>query len=223
MDGGDAHPQLRRILRRLRNSNGRDMKEDTHSAEGIDSLAASASRPNFVPLLSCACLGRAVLFRGNVSARDEGGSEGEGAGRTWRRRGGGSGRWGRVFFAGLVAVAAVVQPAAAFVPSVGTMSQGGVGWRVNKVHSNVWHAPRIGLGIMERGGAGCGAAAAVMLAKSGRARKKPGTVAENKQAKFNYQIDEKFECGIALVGTEVKSCRAGHIQIGVSLCVFGCV
>ena len=40
-----------------------------------------------------------------------------------------------------------------------------------------------------------------------------GTIAENKQAKFNFQIDEKFECGIALVGTEVKSCRAGKCNI----------
>ena len=51
-----------------------------------------------------------------------------------------------------------------------------------------------------------------MLAK-GKQKKKPGTVAENRQAKFNYQIDEKFECGIVLVGTEVKSCRAGKCNI----------
>ena len=53
-----------------------------------------------------------------------------------------------------------------------------------------------------------------MLAKGGKAKKKPGTVAENRQAKFNFQIEEKFECGIVLVGTEVKSCRAGKMQIG---------
>lgn len=35
----------------------------------------------------------------------------------------------------------------------------------------------------------------VMLAKGGKKKKKPGTVAENKQARFNYQIDQKFECG----------------------------
>ena len=34
-----------------------------------------------------------------------------------------------------------------------------------------------------------------MLAKGGKKKKKPGTVAENKQARFNYQIDQKFECG----------------------------
>lgn len=38
-------------------------------------------------------------------------------------------------------------------------------------------------------------------------------MAENRQAKFNYQIAEKFECGMVLFGTEVKSCRAGKVQI----------
>ena len=35
-------------------------------------------------------------------------------------------------------------------------------------------------------------------------------VAENRKARFNYEIGEKFEAGIALTGTEVKSLRLGR-------------
>ena len=48
------------------------------------------------------------------------------------------------------------------------------------------------------------------------ARPKPSTfdkvksVAENRRARFDYFIDEKFEAGIALTGTEVKSLRSGE-------------
>ena len=34
-------------------------------------------------------------------------------------------------------------------------------------------------------------------------------VADNRKARFNYEIGETFEAGIALTGTEVKSLRAG--------------
>jgi SsrA-binding protein len=36
------------------------------------------------------------------------------------------------------------------------------------------------------------------------------TVAENRRARFDYFIEEKFEAGIALAGTEVKSLRFGE-------------
>ena len=39
-------------------------------------------------------------------------------------------------------------------------------------------------------------------------------VAENRKARFNYAIGEKFEAGIALTGSEVKSVRGGHVQLG---------
>ncbi len=39
------------------------------------------------------------------------------------------------------------------------------------------------------------------------------TVAVNKQARFNYFIEETYEAGIMLVGTEVKSLRLGHANI----------
>ncbi|MEO6388793.1 MAG: SsrA-binding protein SmpB [Croceibacterium sp.] len=39
------------------------------------------------------------------------------------------------------------------------------------------------------------------------------TVAENRRARFDYFIEDKFEAGIALSGTEVKSLRGGEGSI----------
>lgn len=41
-------------------------------------------------------------------------------------------------------------------------------------------------------------------------------VAENRRARYNYEIGETFEAGIALVGTEVKSLRTGKATIAES-------
>ena len=41
-------------------------------------------------------------------------------------------------------------------------------------------------------------------------------IADNRRARFNYQIGEVFEAGIALTGSEVKSLRAGKASIGES-------
>lgn len=41
-------------------------------------------------------------------------------------------------------------------------------------------------------------------------------VAENRKARHNYFIDDEVEAGIVLAGTEVKSLRAGHANIGES-------
>lgn len=38
-------------------------------------------------------------------------------------------------------------------------------------------------------------------------------IARNKKANFDYFILDKFECGIELVGTEVKSIREGKVSI----------
>jgi SsrA-binding protein len=46
--------------------------------------------------------------------------------------------------------------------------------------------------------------------------RKPRVVADNRKARFNYFIDETFEAGIALTGTEVKSLRLGKATIGES-------
>lgn len=48
-------------------------------------------------------------------------------------------------------------------------------------------------------------------AAAGPARPRP--VATNRRARYDYDILETFECGIALVGSEVKSLRAGKAQL----------
>ena len=52
-----------------------------------------------------------------------------------------------------------------------------------------------------------------MAAKNERAFK---VVADNRKARFNYEIGDTFEAGIALTGTEVKSLRQGKATIGES-------
>src|SRR3954469_19850738 len=41
-------------------------------------------------------------------------------------------------------------------------------------------------------------------------------VSDNRKARFNYEIGEVFEAGIALTGSEVKSLRTGKASIGES-------
>jgi SsrA-binding protein len=38
-------------------------------------------------------------------------------------------------------------------------------------------------------------------------------IVKNRRALFDYAIDERFEAGIALVGSEVKSMRAGKVDV----------
>ena len=52
-----------------------------------------------------------------------------------------------------------------------------------------------------------------MAAKTDR---KLRVVADNRKARFNYEIGEIFEAGVALTGTEVKSLRAGKATIAES-------
>lgn len=44
--------------------------------------------------------------------------------------------------------------------------------------------------------------------------------AENRKAYFNYTILEKFEAGMVLIGTEVKSIKSGRIDLAGSYIVF---
>ena len=44
-------------------------------------------------------------------------------------------------------------------------------------------------------------------------------IAQNRKAKFNYQITEKIEVGIVLKGSEVKSIRSGNVAIENSYAV----
>ncbi len=49
-------------------------------------------------------------------------------------------------------------------------------------------------------------------------KKMTKTIAQNKKAYHDYFVDEKFEVGIALAGTEVKSIRQGNINLKDSYC-----
>jgi len=61
------------------------------------------------------------------------------------------------------------------------------------------------------GGRHCGSdAGGGMAAKSDS---KVRVIAHNRKARFNYQIGETFEAGLALTGTEVKSLRGGKATI----------
>lgn len=42
----------------------------------------------------------------------------------------------------------------------------------------------------------------------------------NRKAKFSYEFLEKFVAGMVLRGTEIKSIRAGHVNLSDSYCVF---
>jgi len=50
------------------------------------------------------------------------------------------------------------------------------------------------------------------MAKSATAAT-PRLIAENRKARFDYFIEERYEAGIALLGWEVKSMRAGRAQL----------
>src|SRR2546425_11911395 len=38
-------------------------------------------------------------------------------------------------------------------------------------------------------------------------------LADNRRARFDYEIQRRLEAGIALLGTEIKSLRAGHANL----------
>lgn len=44
------------------------------------------------------------------------------------------------------------------------------------------------------------------------------TIAQNKKAYHDYFVDEKYEAGIELFGTEVKSIRAGSVNLKDAYC-----
>ena len=45
-----------------------------------------------------------------------------------------------------------------------------------------------------------------------REESKEKVVALNRKASHDYFLEERYECGIALTGTEIKSVRAGKVQ-----------
>lgn len=46
-----------------------------------------------------------------------------------------------------------------------------------------------------------------------KAKQPSSTIALNKRARHDFQLEERFEAGVALEGWEVKSARAGKVQL----------
>ena len=44
-------------------------------------------------------------------------------------------------------------------------------------------------------------------------------IAENRRARHNYAIEDTYECGIVLKGSEVKSLRAHHVSFADSYAI----
>src|SRR5579875_352327 len=51
------------------------------------------------------------------------------------------------------------------------------------------------------------------MAKGKKRKASPGDVATNRQASFRFELIDRYECGIMLTGTEVKSLREGKAQL----------
>ena len=51
------------------------------------------------------------------------------------------------------------------------------------------------------------------MAKSKRNKPSDNTIAQNKRARFDYHLLQSFEAGVSLAGWEVKSLRAGKVQL----------
>lgn len=52
-----------------------------------------------------------------------------------------------------------------------------------------------------------------MSSKGKKRKAAAGDLATNRQAAFRYNLVERFECGIVLTGSEVKSIRAGKVTL----------
>ena len=52
-----------------------------------------------------------------------------------------------------------------------------------------------------------------MAKKTKKRKAAPGDVATNRQASYRYELLERWECGIQLQGSEVKSIRGGRVQL----------
>src|SRR3954465_8740666 len=51
------------------------------------------------------------------------------------------------------------------------------------------------------------------MAKKGKRKAEPGDGATNRQAAYRYNLIDRWEAGIQLQGSEVKSLRAGQVQL----------
>ena len=51
------------------------------------------------------------------------------------------------------------------------------------------------------------------MARSKHKKTSDNTIAQNKRARFDFQLLESFEAGVSLAGWEVKALRAGKVQL----------
>lgn len=58
------------------------------------------------------------------------------------------------------------------------------------------------------------------MAKQGEGRPGIKLICKNKKAYFDYTIEAKYEAGISLLGSEVRSIRGGHVSLGESYAKF---
>jgi SsrA-binding protein len=58
------------------------------------------------------------------------------------------------------------------------------------------------------------------MAKKNSQKNSGSTIALNKKAKFDYHLTDRVEAGVALLGWEVKSIRAGKLQLTDSYVFF---
>ena len=57
------------------------------------------------------------------------------------------------------------------------------------------------------------------MTNNNKQNKTPRRIADNRKARFDYQIEQTFEAGLVLEGWEVKSLREGHAQLKESYVV----
>jgi SsrA-binding protein len=50
-------------------------------------------------------------------------------------------------------------------------------------------------------------------AKKGAGENQSKTISQNRKARHRYEITDELECGIVLIGSEVKSLREGHVSL----------
>ncbi|MES2715080.1 MAG: SsrA-binding protein SmpB [Pseudomonadota bacterium] len=49
--------------------------------------------------------------------------------------------------------------------------------------------------------------------EAAKAAKPSGPIAENRRARYDYHVEERYEAGVVLAGWEIKAIRAGQVQL----------
>src|SRR5438309_5758652 len=70
-----------------------------------------------------------------------------------------------------------------------------------------------GRGPKGRGPSSATAGSASASAASDEQKSRDRELADNRRAFYDYAIEDRLEAGVALTGTEIKSLRAGHVNL----------